>query len=128
MIVHLLQNLAGRSIREALAKTGSELRERLLAQAALFESEKKHRELINSLPFCVFEADLQGRFTFVNQTALEWFGYSKDEFLAGLSIVQVLADKDVPKARENIKRIATGEDIAIHEYQVRRKDGSHLPP
>ena len=59
VIVHLLQNLAGRSIREALAKTGSELRERLLAQAALFESEKKHRELVNSLPFCVFEADLQ---------------------------------------------------------------------
>jgi PAS domain S-box-containing protein len=122
-IVLLLQDLAGRSIRESLARTGSEFRERLLAQAALFESERKHRELINSLPFCVFEADLQGRFTFVNQTALEWFGFSRDEFLAGLSIVHVLAEKEVLLARENLKRIANGEEISIHEYEARRKDG-----
>jgi two-component system cell cycle sensor histidine kinase/response regulator CckA len=123
-IVLLLQELAGRSIRESLAKTGSEFRERLLAQAALFESERKHRELINSLPFCVFEADLQGRFTFVNQTALDWFGFSRDEFLAGLNIARVLAEKELPKARENLKRIAGGEEISIHEYETRRKDGS----
>ena len=124
LIVLLLQDLASRSIRESLAKTGSEFRERLLAQAALFESERKHRELINSLPFCVFEADLQGHFTFVNQTALEWFGYSREEFLSGLHIAQMLEEKDVPKARENLKRIASGEEISIHEYEARRKDGS----
>jgi PAS domain S-box-containing protein len=123
-VVLLLQDLAARSIRESMAMTGSELRERLLAQAALFESERKHRELVNSLPFCVFEMDLQGRFTFVNQTALEWFGYSRDEFLAGMNIAQVLAEKELPKAWENLKRVAKGEDISIHDYEVRRKDGS----
>ncbi|MCJ7525563.1 MAG: PAS domain S-box protein [Candidatus Aminicenantes bacterium] len=126
LIVHLLQSLSNRSINELLAKTGSELRERLLAQAALFESERKHREMVNSLPFCVFEADLSGHLTFVNQTALDWFGYTKDEFLAGVNVLDIVADVDKQMAMENIRRIGSGEDISSHEYLVSRRDGSHF--
>ncbi len=126
LIVHLLQNLAGFSTREALAKTGSELRERLLAQAALFESEKKHRELVNSLPFCVFEADLNGRLTFTNQTALDWFGYTEADFLAGMNVLDIVDDVDKPMVRDAMRRIASGEQVPFHEYLVRRKDGSRF--
>jgi two-component system cell cycle sensor histidine kinase/response regulator CckA len=126
VFVIFLQFLASRSIREALAKTGSELRERLLAQAALFESERKHREMVNSLPFCVFEADLRGILTFVNQTALDWFGYSKDNILAGLNILNIISDTDKQRARESISRIGSGQEVSFHEYQVKRRDGSQF--
>jgi two-component system cell cycle sensor histidine kinase/response regulator CckA len=126
VFVILLQFLASRSIRELLAKTGSELRERLLAQAALFESEKKHREMVNSLPFCVFEADLQGTLTFVNQAAFDWFGYNEADFSAGLNIMQIVVAADVQRVKENIERIIAGEEVFYHEYQVRRKDGSQF--
>jgi two-component system cell cycle sensor histidine kinase/response regulator CckA len=124
VFVIFLQFLAGRSISELLAKTGSELRERMLAQAALFESERKHREMVNSLPFCIFETDISGRLTFVNQTAMDWFGYSKDEILAGINIVQLIANDDMKRAKENFKHIVSDEEASFHEYQVLRKDGS----
>jgi PAS domain S-box-containing protein len=126
VFIILLQFLASRSIRELLAKTGSELRERLLAQAALFESERKHREMVNYLPFCVFEADLSGRLTFINQTAMDWFGYNEADFSSGLNIMQIVAVADVQRVKENIERIFAGKEVIYHEYQVRRKDGSQF--
>ncbi len=124
LVMILLQDMAGRSIREALADTRSELRERLLAQAALFESEKKHREMVNHLPFSIFEADLRGNLTFTNQTSLEWFGYNETEFLSGLNILDIVAEIDRPRARESFGRIISGKEVSFHEYLVKRKDGS----
>jgi PAS domain S-box-containing protein len=124
LIVHLLQNLSSRSIHELLAKTNCELRERLLAQAALFESDRKHREMVNSLPFCVFEADLQGQLTFLNQTALNRFGFSKDEFLPGVNVSDIVADGDKLRAKESVRCIVSGEEVSFHEFLVQGKNGS----
>jgi PAS domain S-box-containing protein len=123
-IVLLLQNLASRSIRESLQTARQQLQERQQAEAALVQSERKHREMVNSLPFCVFEMDLSGRITFVNQTTLEWFGYSEAEFLAGMNVFQILVHPDDGRAKENLGRLLSGRDLTYREYQVQRKDGS----
>jgi two-component system cell cycle sensor histidine kinase/response regulator CckA len=119
-----LQHLAAHSIRTSLAKVSSELRERQQAQAALFQSEKKHREMVNSLPFCVYEADLNGNLTFVNQTTLDWFGYTAAEMASGFKIFQIPDGPEVQKAKDNIGRLIAGGDVATREYRVKRKDGS----
>ncbi|MCX6556391.1 MAG: PAS domain S-box protein [Candidatus Aminicenantes bacterium] len=127
VIVILLQNLASRSIRESLEEAKRQLRERRQADSALARSEQKHREMVNSLPFCVFEADLRGRLTFVNQTGLKWFRYDEDEIRAGLNMMQVVPDWERQRLKENLQRITSGEEVSYHEYEVRRKDGSHFP-
>jgi two-component system, cell cycle sensor histidine kinase and response regulator CckA len=124
LLVLLLQHLASRSIRESLHEAKRQLLERQQAEAALVQSERKHREMVNSLPFCVFEMDLNGRITFVNQTTLEWFGYKEAEFLAGMNVFQILVHPDGGRARENLDRLLSGRDLGYREYQVRRKDGS----
>jgi PAS domain S-box-containing protein len=124
LVMIFLQSLASRSLRESLARTGSELRERLLAQAALFESEKKYREMVNSLPFCVFEADLNGNVRFVNQTGLDWFGYTRADLAAGANVYQLLDEIDEERAKKNVSNLISGGELAYREYQVKRKDGS----
>ncbi len=123
LVMIYLQNLAVRSIRGSLAKVSRGLRERQQAQAALLHSEMKHREMIDSLPFCVFEADVDGRLRFVNRTGLEWFGYSPSEVNAGLSMYQFLEEPEIERARENVRRLLAGEELAFHEYRVRRRHG-----
>ena len=118
-----LQHLASSSIRAALAKTINELHERQQAQTDLANSEKKHREMVNSLPFCVFESDLDGRVRFVNQTGLDWFGYSPADLAAGFNVFQILESSDVERAKENIRRLLSGEELVYREYRVRRRDG-----
>ncbi|MCU0237296.1 MAG: PAS domain S-box protein, partial [Acidobacteria bacterium] len=124
LVVLLLQDLAGRSIRESLQALKRQLQEKQLAEAALVKSEGKHRETVNSLPYCVFEMDLDGGITFVNQTGLQWFGYSEAEILAGMNVFQILVSADGARARENLDRLLNGQDLSYREYQVRCKDGT----
>ncbi len=124
VVMIFLQSMANRSIHELLTKTGSESRERLLAKAALFKSEKKHREMVNSLPICIFEEDLKGNITYANRTALDWFGYSETEVKNGLNILDVTFDSDKQRIMENTRRIIAGEEFPFHEYLLKRKDGS----
>jgi two-component system cell cycle sensor histidine kinase/response regulator CckA len=123
-IVLMLQNLASRSIRESLHVAKQQLLEKRQVEAALVKSERKHREMVNSLPFCVFEMDLSGLITFVNKTGLEWFGYNEAEFLAGMNVFQILVDADENRAKENLNRLMSGQDLSYSEYQARCKDGS----
>lgn len=51
-------------------------------------------ELADLLPEIVFEIDLEGRFTFVNQKGFEVTGYTQDDFIEGLNILQVVVPKD----------------------------------
>jgi len=123
LVVLLLQDLAGRSIHQSLLAVKQQLREKQQAEAALVTSERKHRETVNSLPFCVFEMDLEGRITFVNQTGLQWFGYSEAEMLDGMNVFQILASDDGTRAKENLGRLLNGKDLSYREYKVRCKDG-----
>ena len=55
------------------------------AEEALNESERaQFRELADALPVVVFETDATGRFTFINATAFDMLGYTKEELEAGM--------------------------------------------
>jgi two-component system cell cycle sensor histidine kinase/response regulator CckA len=97
------------------------------ADEALRESEERFRDLAESLPLTVFEMDLQGRFTYVNRAALEKFGYSKQDFEAGLFMAQVISPEDLDRAREVMARRLAGDEEGYVEYRGMRKDGSMFP-
>jgi two-component system cell cycle sensor histidine kinase/response regulator CckA len=112
-------------------RTAEELtiyRERLEeTEKSLRTSEHKYRDLAEMLPEIVFETDLAGRVTFVNQRGFESFGYSREEFEAGVDIMDVLAPEDRDRAAQNIYRILDGEEPAENEYKMNRKDGGTFP-
>jgi PAS domain S-box-containing protein len=97
-----------------------------LAEEQLRESERRFRDLAESLPLPVFEMDLQGRFTYVNHAALEAFGYTAEEVAAGLNVFQMIAPGDRERTRANFARRVAGEPESYQEYRGLRKDGGEF--
>ena len=97
------------------------------AQLALRESEQRYRDLAELLPEVVFETDLAGRLTFVNQRGFTSFGYAPEEFEEGIDIMGVLVPEDRDRAARRIYALLEGEKPAGNEYTMSRKDGTTFP-
>ncbi|MEN6645515.1 MAG: PAS domain S-box protein [Armatimonadia bacterium] len=64
----------------------SDVTERRLAREALRKSERQYRELVENANSIILRLDRQGRMTFVNRFAQDFFGYTEEE-LVGRPIV-----------------------------------------
>jgi len=104
--------------------SGTDVTERVRADQKLHESERRIREIADALPVVVYEADATGRITFVNTTALDLFGYTKEELEAGMSVFQLIVPADLKRARAVFHRRMRGEDVGSVEYTGLRKDKS----
>ncbi|HZK40035.1 MAG TPA: PAS domain-containing protein, partial [Atribacterota bacterium] len=58
---------------------------------------KETKTLIDELPQAVYEIDKKGNFTFLNQTAIKIWGFTKSELKNGLSSLQTLIPEDRPR-------------------------------
>ena len=106
-----------RSLRDA-----AERRERYGIDAALRESEKRHRTILQTAMDGFWLTDMQGRLLEVNEAYCRMSGYSAQELLAR-RIPDLEADETDDQTAAHIqKTMAQGEDR--FESRHRRKDGS----
>jgi len=105
----------------------NDITEHKQAEEALRKSEERFRNLTELLPEVVYEIDTEGNFTFANRIALESFGYTQEYIETGLNAIQVFAPEDQKRAKENIRRILSGEKLGVAEYMAQRKDGTRFP-
>jgi PAS domain S-box-containing protein len=94
-------------------------------EQALRESEERFRDLADSLPQTVFEADVAGTLTYVNRAGRETFGLP-DGAPVGVNLLELLAPGERDAARANLEKRLRGE-LAPQEYQAQRRDGSSFP-
>ncbi len=104
-----------------------EVAERLRAEIALRRSEERFRELVDLLPEIVFEADDQGRLTFLNRTGYEALGYSDPDLERGLTVLDLTALEDKEYAAHTLAQTMKGQSGGIAEYRALRKDGGRFP-
>jgi len=116
-----------KELLEANRSLKKEINERKRIEAELRESEERFRVLAESLPEIIYEMDLEGHLTFVNQRAFATFGYSKDDFRRGIKALDMLVPEDRKRAGENIKKILRGEKRDPNEYRVLKRDGTTFP-
>ncbi len=107
--------------------TALDITERRRAETALRESRQRFKETADLLPETIFEMDVSGNLTYVNQKAFDHFGYSQEDLEQGLNCFSMIAPEDRPKALDNVKRLLRGEVIGLNEYRAQRKDGSTFP-
>ncbi len=104
-----------------------DITERKRAENTISESEKRFKELANLLPQTVFEADINGKITFANETALATFGYSNEDIENGIQLINIISKKDKKEAIENLQRILKGLPSLRNEYEMVRKNGITFP-
>jgi PAS domain S-box-containing protein len=96
-------------------------------EEALRESETRFRDLAEMIPTAVFEIDLSGKLTFLNHFALDLFGYSTNDFAAGIEAFDVLVPEDRERALENMQEILKKNNTGSHHYAALKKDGTTFP-
>ncbi|NJN53385.1 MAG: PAS domain S-box protein [Anaerolineae bacterium] len=92
--------------------------ERQEAQEASVRSEEKYREILETIKDGFYEVDLSGSFTFMNEQALDIFGYVAEEFV-GLNFREYTPPETaelVYKAFNQVFR--TGESIEQLTYPI----------
>ena len=111
-------------VLEDLTASEEELKESLKRSE---ESEKKYRDLADSLPEFVFEIDTEGKITFLNKLGFEVSGYTPEDLRSGLDAQVLVAPEDRTRLTDHIQRILAGQRISGDEYTGYRRDGSRLP-
>jgi len=107
---------------------GRDVPERKTAEAELMRAEKKYRELAESLPQVVFELDHNGFVTYVNNNALDVFGYTEEDIENGLNALDIIEEVDRERVSGAIDKMFDGRSTgAIREYLAKRKDGTTFP-
>jgi len=127
VITHHLSERLLPAIEHALSDVESR-RERNAIAAQLEESRHRYHELAEALPQGVYELDLKGRFTFVNQRGLDLFGYTREDLERHPHVVTVLAEEDRDRAMQRIESMLAGsvpDDGA--EYSIVSGDGTLRP-
>ena len=96
------------------------------ARRAAQISEAHQRELIELAPNPFFLADLDGRFTDVNESACRMLGYEREE-LIGKTIADFLPPEDLPRLQSDRAELLVPGQVKRGEWRHRRKDGTLIP-
>jgi len=96
-----------------------------LFHARLRRSEQSFRDLFNLAADGVFIADLEGRYTDVNDAGCRMLGYAREE-LVGKTIVDLIPAADADRLWQAKDQLLKG-GVHVAEWVLRRKNGSYLP-
>jgi len=104
-----------------------EYSERKQVEKALRESEENLKKYMESAPAGVYINDLRGTFLYGNKRAEELTGYPREE-LIGKSFLKLnlLSEKDIIKAGKALALSIAGKSTGPDEFELLRKDGSHI--
>lgn len=102
-----------------------DITERKRAEETLRESEEKYSQLFSTIPDAgmIFDADTKS-FIDVNESALSFYGYSREEFL-NLRQPDITAEKEA--SASSIRLLQSGELSNIPLRYHKKKDGTIFP-
>jgi len=101
-----------------------DITERKQAEAALQESEKKYRTILEGIEESYLEVDLAGNFQFFNDSFCKMLGYSRDE-LTGMQNQDVTDKVNAKKVYQIFTEVYNSEKPAIGvDWEIIKKDGT----
>jgi PAS domain S-box-containing protein len=100
------------------------INERRKAKEALMASEKKYRNILESMEEGYAEVDLKGNFTFFNDSVSRILGYSREE-LMGMNNRKFTKPESARKLYKEFSKVyKKGKTSGVIENEVINKDGS----
>jgi PAS domain S-box-containing protein len=101
--------------------------ERKKVEESLRMSEARYRELADTIPAGVYEATVDGYFTYANRTAMEMYGYGEDDIRKRIHFLQVVAPEDHETAKRRLQAVRDDQPLPYTDYTFVRKNGSRFP-
>ena len=112
------------NVTEMVIANLRDITERKEAEEKLYRSEIRYRTILEDIQEGYFEVDLAGNFTFVNDTVVRVFGYSREE-LMGMNNRQYTDEDELKNIYQSYHNVyTTGEPNKEFLSKIRRKDGA----
>jgi PAS domain S-box-containing protein len=86
-----------------------------------------NKDLTDLLPQSVFEADMNGRLTYLNKIGFDLFGFSEEDFHSGINVLLTIAPEDRERATKNFMKSFEGKSNPGNQYTAVKKDGAKFP-
>ena len=104
-----------------------DITERKQVDEKLRETERKYRELAESLPQVIFEVDSKGNLIYLNQTGFALFGYTPEDLAKGFNVLETFVPEDRERIASDIMLNVQGQKLGRKEYTAVKKDGTKFP-
>ncbi len=91
------------------------------------QAEANYQDLYNNAPCGYHSTDKDGNFIAINDTELNWLGYSRDEVIGKLKITDLLTPESRVIFQENFESFLELGWVKDLEIQMIRNDGTILP-
>lgn len=121
-IGHLFKLASFWLIYKAVIETGLQKPYALLFRD-LAQSEKRYRDLVDTLPVGICEIEPDFLINYINPAGLKIIGYGAEDFRRGLSLNKILDPGDHKKVHHRMNALQQGRSLESTEYQIVRKDG-----
>ncbi len=108
-----------------LARSLRYARERALAQEALYESEKRYRDLVENANDIIYTHGLEGTILSFNKAGERITGYTREEAI-GMTVAEIVAPDYLDLVRRMTARRLAGEVPAVYELEIVARDGRRV--
>ncbi|MGB2688146.1 MAG: PAS domain S-box protein, partial [Desulfobacterales bacterium] len=113
-----------KELKETYHSYREEILDRVQAEEAWYESEKKYRAILNSMEDGYWEVDLSGNFTFINPALGRHLGYSQEESI-GMNNRQFMTEDTAKKVFQTFNEVyQTGKPALAFDWETIAKDGT----
>ncbi len=99
----------------------------MAADAALREYAERTQDLYARAPCGYHSLDQDGRFIAINQTELDWLGYSRDEVIGRFTFADVVTPASRERFRTTFPVVQQTGALRDVEFDLQAKDGQVLP-
>jgi diguanylate cyclase (GGDEF)-like protein/PAS domain S-box-containing protein len=113
-------------LEDANARLSRQIEERERAETAARQYADEVRDLYNQAPCGYHSLDPEGRVTRINDTELQWLGYTR-EAVIGRPFSEFLSPSSAQRFGDNFARFKASGEVYNLEVEMQRKDGSILP-
>lgn len=104
-----------------------DISKRKLAEEALIRYSDEIHDLYNRAPCGYHSLDAEGVFVLINDTELNWLGYSRDEVIGKLHITDIMTPASAQIFQQNFPIFKERGWLKDLELELIRRDGSILP-